>query len=434
MIKNPKTQTAKAARSLRSRHKLILSGSPVQNKVQELWAIFDWLMPNYLGSDTDFADRFGRDITKGQLPGASVSNIKKGMKKLKILHQQVLPFILRREKADVLQQLPPKIITDVPCQLTDKQLSIYENLSADKEAKSAIKFLQSFVEHGENGEKNKSQDKSGTAILRSLIRLRMVCTHPLLLKNTTCSVGNGITDQSHLARFDASGKLCALYDLLGNAGIFRNDLAAADNDQSLIYVQNFDSVDERQACSFNFEHDEDILNDFNDDEQQIENAGSKCLIFAQFTRSLDVVEQLLFKPLMPSLRYVRLDGSNDARGREVIVNRFVGDDSIKCMLLTTKVGSLGLNLQVADTVIFLEPDYNPHVDLQAMDRVHRIGQEKVSNFTLLRRTNENISYLLHFKKRKNALTSAMNIYFFFFVFVFFPKDCQRLQTFHKKHY
>jgi len=128
LIKNPKTQTAKAARCLRSRHKLILSGSPVQNKVQELWAIFDWMMPNYLGSDADFAERFGRDITKGQLPGASAGCIKKGRKKLKMLHQQVLPFILRREKADVLQQLPPKIITDVPCRLTNEQSRIYEEL------------------------------------------------------------------------------------------------------------------------------------------------------------------------------------------------------------------------------------------------------------------------------------------------------------------
>ena len=241
-------------------------------------------------------------------------------------------------------------------------------------------YLQSSIENGKNSEQNENLKKNGTAMLRSLIRLRMLCTHPLLLNTAGGNDSSDDTDQS-LGRFDASGKMCALHDLLGNAGIFCNDLVAADNDQSLIYVQNFDSINERQDYSFNFDHDEDILDGLSGDNKQVENVGSKCLIFAQFNRSLDIVEKFLFKSLMPSLRYVRLDGRIDARGREKVVNQFVGDDSIKCMLLTTKVGSLGLNLQVADTVIFLEPDYNPHVDLQAMNRVHRIGQEKVSQST-----------------------------------------------------
>lgn len=82
---------------------------------------------------------------------------------------------------------------------------------------------------------------------------------------------------------------------------------------------------------------------------------------------------------MPSVTYMRLDGSIDPRDRQKVVRKFNEDPSIDCLLLTTKVGGLGLNLTGADTVIFVEHDWNPMNDLQAMDRAHRIGQKKVVN-------------------------------------------------------
>ena len=91
---------------------------------------------------------------------------------------------------------------------------------------------------------------------------------------------------------------------------------------------------------------------------------SKCLIFGQFTSSLDVVEHLLLKRYMPSVRYLRLDGRVPVSNRSSIVDKFNHDDSVRLLLLTTKVGGLGLNLTGADTVIFLELDFNPHTDLQ----------------------------------------------------------------------
>ena len=94
---------------------------------------------------------------------------------------------------------------------------------------------------------------------------------------------------------------------------------------------------------------------------------------------LDIIETDLFKPHMPSVTYMRLDGSTDANKRHAIVQTFNSDPSIDCLLLTTHVGGLGLTLTGADTVIFVEHDWNPMKDLQAMDRAHRIGQKKVVN-------------------------------------------------------
>jgi len=105
----------------------------------------------------------------------------------------------------------------------------------------------------------------------------------------------------------------------------------------------------------------------------------RVLIFCQMKQMLDIIETDLFRALMPSVTYMRLDGTTDANKRHAIVETFNADPSIDCLLLTTHVGGLGLTLTGADTVIFVEHDWNPMKDLQAMDRAHRLGQKKVVN-------------------------------------------------------
>lgn len=105
----------------------------------------------------------------------------------------------------------------------------------------------------------------------------------------------------------------------------------------------------------------------------------RALVFCQLKAMLDIIENDLFKKHMPSVTYLRLDGSIAPAQRHSVVTRFNNDPSIDVLLLTTQVGGLGLNLTGADTVIFVEHDWNPMKDLQAMDRAHRIGQRKVVN-------------------------------------------------------
>jgi TATA-binding protein-associated factor len=105
----------------------------------------------------------------------------------------------------------------------------------------------------------------------------------------------------------------------------------------------------------------------------------RVLIFCQMKQMLDIIENDLFKTHMPSITYMRLDGNTDASKRHPVVQTFNTDPSIDCLLLTTHVGGLGLTLTGADTVIFVEHDWNPMKDLQAMDRAHRLGQKKVVN-------------------------------------------------------
>nr|CDI54990.1 snf2 chromatin remodeling protein [Melanopsichium pennsylvanicum 4] len=112
-----------------------------------------------------------------------------------------------------------------------------------------------------------------------------------------------------------------------------------------------------------------------------ENAVSqhRVLIFCQLKQMIDIIQRDLFAALMPNVSYMRLDGSVSAEKRHGIVQTFNADPSIDVLLLTTQVGGLGLTLTGADTVIFVEHDWNPMKDLQAMDRAHRLGQKKVVN-------------------------------------------------------
>ena len=115
-----------------------------------------------------------------------------------------------------------------------------------------------------------------------------------------------------------------------------------------------------------------------DEEVSSEGKGShRVLIFAQHKSTLDLIEEIVFKPHLSNISYLRLDGGVEASARYPIVSKFNSDMTIDVLLLTTHVGGLGLNLTTADTVIFMDPDWNPMKDLQAMDRAHRLGQKRV---------------------------------------------------------
>lgn len=121
-----------------------------------------------------------------------------------------------------------------------------------------------------------------------------------------------------------------------------------------------------------------LLNDCGIGLDKVESAH-RVLIFCQLRPMLDIIEKDLFQAVMPSVTYMRMDGNTDPKKRHAVVQTFNGDPNIDVLLLTTSVGGLGLNLTGADTVIFVDHDWNPMKDLQAMDRAHRLGQKKVVN-------------------------------------------------------
>jgi TATA-binding protein-associated factor len=311
-------------------------GTPIQNNVHEIWATFDFLLPNFLGSEPSFLREFAKPIVKGQSSGASAADTYQGMESLKILHQQVLPFVLRREKSQVIRELPPKIITDVPCSLSKQQYVMYQQTLK----RSGMKEALDMVDDSMMGDTT-CTPKIGNHVLASLLQLRLICTHPLLNTLFSSKTDRDANSRS-FTRLDCSGKLSALNDLLRHAGIAEPEITAADNDESGYMIDLGENASDNGSDIDYLENDNfDIFGD-NSTEQAIN--FSKCLVFAQFTQSLDIVERMLFEPHMPSLQYLRLDGRVPEKQRNAVVDRFNQDPNIKILLLTTKVGGLGLNL------------------------------------------------------------------------------------------
>ncbi|RIB21561.1 hypothetical protein C2G38_2134285 [Gigaspora rosea] len=342
VIKNGKTKITKAVKSVKANHRLILSGTPIQNNVLELWSLFDFLMPGFLGTEKQFNERFGKPILASRDSKSSSKEQEAGALALEALHKQVLPFLLRRLKEDVLSDLPPKIIQDYYCELSDLQKQLYEQF-AKSQAKSKVEIELGTDVAEDEGEKKKTH----THIFQALQYLRKLCNHPLLVVNNKHPQYRTVMDRlkatkTSLHDLENAPKLLALKQLLHDCGIGTSQ----DSEDSL----GAGAVSQHRA-----------------------------LIFCQLKTMLDIIEKDLLEAYMPSVTYLRLDGSVDANKRHGIVQQFNKDPSIDVLLLTTHVGGLGINLTAADIVIFVEHDWNPMKDLQAMDRAHRIGQKKTVN-------------------------------------------------------
>lgn len=350
LIKNPAAKTTLAVKILKSNHRLILSGTPIQNNVLELWSLFDFLMPGFLGTEKVFKDRFAKPIAASRFSKSSSKEQERGALAVEALHKQVLPFLLRRLKEEVLDDLPPKIIQNYYCDLSDFQKKLFEDFSK-KEGK-AISDMAS------------NEDKESKAhIFTALNYMRKLCNSPALVmkeshKQYAATQAYLAKNKTHLRDPVHAPKLTALRDLLVDCGIGASDVSTKTANGTL-------SAEEKET-------------------KQLSAASEavsqhRALIFCQMKEMLDIVQNDVLQKMLPSVTYLRLDGGVEANKRQDIVNQFNGDPSIDCLLLTTSVGGLGLNLTGADTVIFVEHDWNPQKDIQAMDRAHRIGQKKVVN-------------------------------------------------------
>ncbi|KAG5883002.1 hypothetical protein JTB14_033457 [Gonioctena quinquepunctata] len=371
IIKNGKTRTSMAIKALVANHRLILSGTPIQNNVLELWSLFDFLMPGFLGTEKQFTASYSRPILASRDPKCSSKDQEAGVLAMEALHRQVLPFLLRRMKEDVLDDLPPKITQDYYCELSRLQEQLYEDFSKSQ--------AHQTLEESISGDSSGSLQRN-THIFQALRYLQNVCNHPKLVLNPTHPHYQAITAQllqqkSPLDDICHSAKLPALKQLLQDCGIGLNE--NTDKESTDLVVNQH-----------------------------------RALVFCQLKAMLDIIEEDLFKKNMPSVTYLRLDGSIPPIQRHSVVTRFNNDPSIDVLLLTTQVGGLGLNLTGADTVIFVEHDWNPMKDLQAMDRAHRIGQRKVVNvYRLITRATleEKIMGLQKFKlQTANTVISGDN--------------------------
>ncbi len=295
-IKNPRSSRSIVCKALNAEHKIAISGTPMENSLQDLWSIFDFLLPGYLPRFRSFSQEV------------------ESKAKEKYLQKIISPFVLRRKKAEILQELAPKESQIIYCKMSKKQHDFYFSMW-EQISKSIL------------------NDKNFTPIhiLSGITKLRQIAN------------GLNLVDASQT---DISGKIEAAGDLI-------------------------------QLC--------------------VEN-GKKILVFAQFLQSLKNIQQLLQKH---KIGYCYMDGST--KSREKVIKEFNENDEKKVFLLSLKVGGLGLNLTAADTVILVDPWWNPMVENQAIDRTHRIGQTKKINIYKLITKNSIEEKILELQNQKKEL-------------------------------
>lgn len=290
-IKNRGTRNAQSVKMVEAAHRLILTGTPIENSLDELWSLFDFLMPGLLSSYDRFVEKYIR------YPTAQQSG-----KNLDGLRRKVAPFILRRMKKDVLSDLPPVSEIVYHCHLSEIQQELYRSYAA-----SAREELSQLV-------KKEGFDRVQIHVLATLTRLKQICCHPAIFAKDQAESGD-------------SSKYDMMLELL----------------------------------------------------QTLMEGRHKTVIFSQYTRMLNIMREDLQKQ---GIRFEYLDGSS--KNRLSIVKKFNEDQNIPIFLVSLKAGGSGLNLVGADTVIHYDMWWNPAVENQATDRVHRLGQKQsVSSYKLI---------------------------------------------------
>ena len=340
MIKNPKNKLSKAMKSLNCKLRLGLTGTPIQNNIAELWSIFDFLMPLYLGNNSSFRKKFKAllDLHLISLDTNKMELSNNQEKILKDLHVKVLPFIMRREKTEVLKDLPPKIIQDFTAEMTDVQQSIYEKFEEED-----IATLGKVDGTGEKKEIKRS-------FLRILSNLRKILNHPCLLIQKSKNIK---TDNKYLQIYT----------------------------ETLKKLTNIKQIKKDYYISGKFKALKNLLNSLNyrgDNILSCTENPKKILLFTRCKKTLTLLQKYL-KQNFKHIQYLSLLQEQNALERNNIVELFNLEKQYKILLLTPKIGGLGLNLASAEVVIMFDHDFNPMNDLQAMDRAHRLGQHKIVN-------------------------------------------------------
>ncbi|CAG9532635.1 unnamed protein product [Cercopithifilaria johnstoni] len=364
MIRNPTTQLFKALTNIKAQNRLILSGTPVQNTPADLWALFQFLMPGYLGTMRQFKLTFLNAINGSRNVNASVQEIKEGQDALERLHKSILPFVMRRLKKDVLEDLPEKIVQDYMCSMTIVQRFVYNHI---------VDMYQSA--------RRTSTNRPSFCALETIAELRKCTVHPSLVSHKSL-------EDLHMDKLrgcvEESGKIIALRELLKECGIGSREHYALSEESAV--------------------QDSEISETGN---------GHRALIFCQRLATVQLLVNLFSSGELGSdIRYAVLDGTVALNERHAVAEKFNIDPSIHVLILTTNIGGEGLNLIGADIVIFLEHDWNPVKDLQAMDRAHRIGQRCVVNVYRLITEGSIEQKIMRLQKFKtdtaNALVSADN--------------------------
>ena len=366
-LKNKDSQRTSRLRRVAhvSRRRIMMTGTPLQNDLAELQNLMQFLLPQVFKSEA-----FG-DFTEMANDEKKVADLTEQMKDM------LGPFVMRRLKTEVAGQLTAKVHKTKFIDMTDKQQELYAGSLAvmKSQIKSSIKTPaqeKALKGVGKGGEEEEAGLKKfmmsigAKKVSHMFSHLRKIALHPMLVR-------------SYFSDFDVQVIAKKAFDhslFSGNVSLKKvEEELMGYSDYALhafchgagpdFEMHRLDLEHMMSSCKFRFLAD--LL-------PKLKAAGSRPLIFSQWTSVLDIIEWLMDVLQLP---YVRLDGSTAVDERLATVDRFNnGSEDVFAFLLSTRAGGQGLNLTGADTVILHDVDFNPQIDRQAEDRCHRLGQTK----------------------------------------------------------
>ncbi|CDW52317.1 transcription activator BRG1 [Trichuris trichiura] len=294
-------------------HRLLLTGTPLQNKLPELWALLNFLLPSIFKSCNTFEQWFNAPFAT---TGEKVElNQEETMLIIRRLHKVLRPFLLRRLKREVESQLPEKVEYVIKCDMSALQRVLYHHMQA-----KGVMITR-------NADKSKRGQSAGVrTLMNTVMQLRKLCNHPFMFEHI---------EEAMAEHMGFSDKIVSGPDLYRASGKF--ELL----DRILPKLKAF---------------------------------GHRVLLFCQMTTLMTIMEDYFH---YRDFKYLRLDGTTKSEDRGNLLAMFNAPNSdYFIFLLSTRAGGLGLNLQAADTVVIFDSDWNPHQDIQAQDRAHRIGQQR----------------------------------------------------------
>merc|ERR1711892_980074 len=293
-----------------SPHRLLLTGTPLQNKLPELWSLLNFLLPSIFKSVSTFDQWFNAPFAAS---GEKIElNEEESILIIRRLHKVLRPFLLRRLKKEVETQLPDKVEYIIKCEMSGLQRALCTHMQ-----EKGVMLTDAPKKEGKGG--------GAKALMNTIMQLRKLCNHPFMFQHI---------EESYARHIGMHTDTVVGPDLYRSSGKFEL--------LDIIFPK-------------------------------IKRSGHRVLLFCQMTQLMTILEDYL---AWKQYKYLRLDGTTNSEERGDMLRDFNTKDSdYFIFLLSTRAGGLGLNLQTADTVIIFDSDWNPHQDLQAQDRAHRIGQK-----------------------------------------------------------
>ncbi|XP_039705143.1 transcriptional regulator ATRX isoform X6 [Pteropus medius] len=437
ILKNEASAVSKAMNSIRSRRRIILTGTPLQNNLIEYHCMVNFIKENLLGSIKEFRNRFINPIQNGQCADSTMVDVRVMKKRAHILYEMLAGCVQRKDYTALTKFLPPKHEYVLAVRMTPIQCKLYQY------------YLDHLTGVGNSSEGGRG--KAGAKLFQDFQMLSRIWTHPWCLQLDYISKENkGYFDEDSMDEFIASDSDETSMSLSsddytkkkktkgkkGKKGSSSSG-SGSDNDVEVIKVWNsrsrgggegnMDETGNNPSVSLKLEESKatsssnpsspapDWYKDFVTDAdaeilehsgkmvllfeilRMAEEIGDKVLVFSQSLISLDLIEDFLElasrektedkdKPLiykgegkwLRNIDYYRLDGSTTAQSRKKWAEEFNDETNVRgrLFIISTKAGSLGINLVAANRVIIFDASWNPSYDIQSIFRVYRFGQTK----------------------------------------------------------